>query len=179
MKIRRAHFALAAVLAGAALTLTGCSDSPAANAPVANGTQPTQPSQPTQPAPTKSDAGASDDETTPPEKPADDNGGSSDYCSVLQHSGDTFSKWQQGGSVGAKEQEIIAKTFDDLAAKAPGDIKPAMTDIAKGYRVVSSGQIDESDQAEIAKFATAIQTFNKWIPAHCPDLDLNLEGPAS
>jgi len=173
MRIRRAHFALAAVLAGAALTLTGCSDSPAATTPVAKGTQPTQP------APTKSDAGATDGETTPAEKPVDDNSGSSDYCSVLEHSGDTFAKWQSAGSEGAKEQELIAKSFDDLAAKAPADIKPAMTDMAKGYRLVSSGQIGEGDQAQITKFAAAIQTFNKWLPAHCPDLDLKVEGPAS
>ena len=102
MRIRRAHCALTVVLAGAVLTLTGCSDSPAA---VANSTQPTQP-------------------------PAD-NGGSSDYCSVLEHSGDSFAKWQSAGSEGDKEREIIAKSFD------------------------------------------------KWLPAHCPDLDLKVEGPAS
>jgi hypothetical protein len=174
MRIRRAHCALTVVLAGAALTLTGCSDSPAANGPVANGTQPTQqPTQPTQPV--KSDDGPADDESTPPP----DNGGSSDYCSVLEHSGDTFAKWQSAGSEGAKQQEIIAKSFDNLAAQAPADIKPAMTDIAKGYRLVSTGQIDEGDQAQITKFATAIQTLNKWLPAHCPDLDLKVEGPAS
>ncbi|MEU0090897.1 hypothetical protein [Kribbella sp. NPDC006257] len=173
MRILRAHCALTVVLAGAALTLTGCSDSPAANGPVANGTQPTQPSQPTQPV--KSDDVPTDDESTPPA----DNGGSSDYCSVLEHSGDTFAKWQSAGSEAGNEREIIAKSFDNLAAKAPADIKPAMTDIATGYRLVSSGQVDESDQAQITKFATAIQTFNKWLPAHCPDLDLKVEGPAS
>jgi hypothetical protein len=175
MSIRRAHVALAVVLAGAALTLTGCSDdSPAASSPAGNGTQPTQSSQPTQP--TQSVAGANDDETTPP---ADDNGGGGDYCAVLEKSGDAFSGWQQAGTKGAKEQEVIAKTFDDLAAKAPGDIKPAMTDIAKGYRLVSTGQIGEDDKDQITKFATAIQTVNKWIPAHCPGLDIDLEGPAS
>jgi len=169
MSIRRAHVALAVVLAGAALTLTGCSDNPAASSS-------TQPSQPTKP--TQSVAGSTDDETPPPVQPADDNGGG-DYCAVLAKSGNAFSGWQQAGTKAAKEQEVIAKTFDDLAAKAPGDIKPAMTDIAKGYRLVSTGQIGEDDRDQITKFATAIQTVNKWIPAHCPGLDIDLEGPAS
>jgi len=115
MRIRRAHFALAAVLAGAALTLTGCSDSPAASGPTANGTQPTKPSQ-TQTQPqaqgtqtTKSVEGSTDDENPPP---ADDNGWRERLLLRAQGSGDTFAKWQEAGPDGAKEQETIAKSFD-------------------------------------------------------------------
>jgi len=51
------------------------------------------------------------------------------------------------------------------------------TDIAKGYRLVLRRQIGEDDQDQITKFATAIEAVNKWVPAHCPGLDIDLEGP--
>ncbi|GAB3954410.1 hypothetical protein GCM10029976_096630 [Kribbella albertanoniae] len=161
MTLRRIHLAAGAVLAGLALTLSGCSDSGSTDA----GKQPTQQSAPS--VPTTSGA---------PEVDTAGDGSAEGFCAAVESGGGVdLGKWNQPQNDPELRAKLI-KRFEALADAAPADLKPAMQDVAKGYGLVSSGKVSEGDQATITKFATAIQTLNKWLQTNCPNLKLPTAG---
>ncbi|MFB6721367.1 hypothetical protein ACFCV3_14440 [Kribbella sp. NPDC056345] len=157
MTFRRIHPAAGAVLAGLALTLSGCSDS----GPAAAGKQPTI-QQPTT-------------QQSAPKAPTGD-GSAEGFCAAVETGGGVdLGQWNQPQNDPELRAKLI-KRFEALADAAPADLKPAMQDVAAGYGLVSSGKVSEGDQATITKFATAIQTLNKWLQTNCPNLKLPTAG---
>ncbi|MBB6570136.1 hypothetical protein HPO96_34455 [Kribbella sandramycini] len=148
MNSRRIPLAAAALLA---LTLTGCSDS---------GTATEQPT-------TRQSAPAPDKD-----EPAAGAGTKEGFCAAIADGGGVdLAQWNQPQADPAL-REKLAKRFTALVDAAPDDLKPAMRDVAAGYELVSAGKVAESDQATIAKYATAIQKLNQWMHANCPNLKL-------
>jgi hypothetical protein len=112
---RRGHLALGAVLAGVALTLTGCSDSKTEAAP-------------------QSGVPASAPAPAPASAPTADG-----FCKAIEDGGGVALKnWNQPGL----RQDVVER-LNALVAAAPADLKPAMKDVADGYTLVSSGKVSE------------------------------------
>ncbi len=163
MMLRRINLAAGAVLAGLALTLSGCSDSGSTDAGKQSTTQQSTTQQSsTQPSAPKVDSAG--------------DGSAKSFCAAVENGGGVdLGQWNQPQDDPELRAKLI-KRFEALAAAAPDDLKPAMQDVAAGYGLVSSGKVAEGDQATITRFATAIQTLNKWLQTNCPNLKLPAAG---
>ncbi|GAA1671339.1 hypothetical protein GCM10009745_12540 [Kribbella yunnanensis] len=153
MKLRRIHLAAGTVLAGLALTLSGCSDSGSTDA----GKEPTTQS------------------TTSAPKAQTGGGSAEGFCAAIENGGGfDLSNWSQPQKDPAFREKLI-KRFAALVDAAPTDLKPSMQDVAVGYEELSAGKVSEADQAKIAKYAKAITALNAWMQTNCP----NLKKPAA
>lgn len=151
MTFRHIHLAAAAVLAGLALTLSGCSDSGSTDA----GKQPTTQQYTTQ--------------QSAPTAPTGD-GSAEGFCAAIENGGGVdLSNWSQSQKDPALREKLI-KRFNALVDAAPNELKPSMQDVAAGYEELSAGKVSEADQAKIAKYAKGITALNAWMQTNCPNL---------
>ncbi|MFF1820048.1 hypothetical protein ACFVWG_22285 [Kribbella sp. NPDC058245] len=160
MTFRRVQLAAGVVLAGLALTLSGCSDSGSTDAGKQPTTQQSAPTAPTAPTSAPSDDGA--------DKASDQGGDSKDFCTAFAAGSDAIRKWNEPQSDPEYRAKLV-KQFQDLADKAPSELTAPMQVIADAYEKIQSGQVKEDDEATITKYAGALQTVNTWIVANCAD----------
>ncbi|WP_405059862.1 hypothetical protein OG474_45030 [Kribbella sp. NBC_01505] len=173
MTFRRIHLAGGVLLAGLALTLSGCSDSGSTDA----AKQPTQRTT-TQQTTTQQPTTQQTTSKPPADEAGDDSkgGDSKDFCGVIENGGGAdLRDWNNWGADPAARTALY-KRFVAMADSAPSELKQPLQVIAEAYNKIQSGEVTEDDKELLTKYATAITTLGDWLKTNCPNLKIPTAG---